>query len=856
MELRGWLLIAAAVLSGLTPQTWAQPTNRPAPWRAFTAADGLAETACLSVTAGPNGDVLVRHLQSDAVSVFDGYDFVTVPGPSGERARVYESPSGQLWTVSTAGLREFRNGEWPLVPVPQVAEHHRTGRMGEIILLPVRQGRVLVLLPGELLQVALDNPEVRTETLTRSSELQIGTFTNLLAARNGALLLAGTAGFARSAQPFRALLPGASWEVLTQSPAEFSILESPKLQSPWPASIHDQLVVADGSVWLATSAGLVRFAPPIWEPYAGPLPPNSSPPDLTAKDRAVILASEELGQWQAVFKARNGDLWLGAGTKVARVHGDAMNVFASTNQAGPEAVSAFVESPDGRIVCATPTKVWEFDGRDWLPLRVGFECVNGLLYARDGTLWVAANEGLYRFTRGAWVANGPADGLPVGNVLSVVEDTAGGIIARTTMGVCRLQRAADREPPRPEIKPLPAKEMREGAPVRFAFRGRDRWNVTTPERLLFSFKLDESEWSPFQELTEVVRADLPPGRHLFLVRAMDRNANIDRQPARLEFEVVLPWYRETRLVYILAGALVVALFFAGLAFNRHRHLQLSYADVERQVTERTRELEQAQRGLLHSQKMNALGTLAAGIAHDFNNILSIIKGSAQIIEDNPGNEAKIRTRLDRIKTVVQQGAGIVEAMLGFSRQSPGQVASCDVNDIVDDTLKLLGDRFLRGVEVKFDRNPNLPQIPVVRDFVQQALLNFIFNAAEAMERQTPDRGAGQGELPTAATTARNQIRLCTELSRTLPTGLFLKPATTDSFIQISVSDTGEGITTENLPRIFEPFFTTKALSSQRGTGLGLSMVYELARKLDAGLAVESEPGKGSTFTLILPVNPP
>src|SRR5207247_6545524 len=103
--------------------------------------------------------------------------------------------------------------------------------------------------------------------------------------------------------------------------------------------------------------------------------------------------------------------------------------------------------------------------------------------------------------------------------------------------------------------------------------------------------------------------------------------------------------------------------------------------------------------LLHSQKMNALGTLAAGIAHDFNNILSIIKGSAQIIEENVENQDKIRVRIGRIKTVVEQGAGIVRAMLGFSRGSDQQELTSDVNSAVDETVRLLGDRFLREVEV-------------------------------------------------------------------------------------------------------------------------------------------------------------
>jgi len=229
-----------------------------------------------------------------------------------------------------------------------------------------------------------------------------------------------------------------------------------------------------------------------------------------------------------------------------------------------------------------------------------------------------------------------------------------------------------------------------------------------------------------------------------------------------------------------------------------------------------------------------LGTLAAGIAHDFNNILSIIKGSAQIIEDNVENPEKVRTRVDRITTVVEQGAGIVKAMLGFSRDSSDQPARCDLNAILDDTVKLLGDRFLREVEVILERAPALPKVTCSKDFVQQILLNFILNAAESI-------------------TGPKQIVLATRLLDKLPTALVLAPAPALCYVAVSVRDAGCGISPENLPRIFEPFFTTKALSTRRGTGLGLSMVYELAKRMEAGLAVETVLDKGSTFTLILPI---
>ncbi len=283
----------------------------------------------------------------------------------------------------------------------------------------------------------------------------------------------------------------------------------------------------------------------------------------------------------------------------------------------------------------------------------------------------------------------------------------------------------------------------------------------------------------------------------------------------------------------LAG-LAGALFFAAVAFNRHRRLVRSYTEVERKVTQRTRELEQANRALIHSQKMNALGTLAAGIAHDFNNILSIIKGSAQIIGDNLDNQEKVTTRVDRINTAVEQGSGIVKAMLGFSRDSDPQAAPCEVNALVEETLKLLGDRFLREVHISFDPLPDLPKVNCSPDLVQQILLNLIFNAAESMEKS-------------------KRIILATQLLNEAPRHPTLAPAAAGRYVAISVRDFGCGIPAENLPRIFEPFFTTKAFSARRGTGLGLSMVYELSKKLEAGLSVESVVNQGSVFTLILPV---
>ncbi|MDB6110104.1 MAG: Histidine kinase, partial [Pedosphaera sp.] len=542
------------------------------------------------------------------------------------------------------------------------------------------------------------------------------------------------------------------------------------------------------------------------------------------------------GELLALFTSQNGQLWLGSAQGVAWYHDDKWETFNATDGTVPRGAACFIELPDGKIWCAIQDKVWEFNGRSWSVVRAGFDRIHALLRSRDGNIWVASNTDLHRFSKNAWVENGTEDGLPSSAIRQVLEDHQGRIWARTSRGVSLYHPDADPDPPQTSIQLLSDKEKNvpEGTTITLALGGRDKWKYTVGNRLLFSYRLDEMDWSVFQEANNVSFSDLLGGKHYFQVRAMDRNCNVDNKSAKFAFTVVVAWYKETRLLWISIIGLSIAVFFAGLAFNRHRQLVRSYAEVELKVAERTRQLEIASEELLHSQKMNALGTLAAGIAHDFNNILSIIKGSAQIIEDNLDNPQKVHTRVDRIKTVVEQGAGIVKAMLGFSRASDQQPGLCDLNTTVDETIKLLGDRFMREVEIHFERAPELPGVPASQDFIQQILLNFVFNAAEAM-------------------TERREVVLTTGSLSKLPAGLVLMPAEAAAYVFVSVKDLGAGIKPENLPRIFEPFFTTKAMSARRGTGLGLSMVYELAKKMDAGLSVESVVERGSTFTLFIPV---
>jgi len=642
---------------------------------------------------------------------------------------------------------------------------------------------------------------------------------------------------ARQLQNARALIPLKSGAVAILAGDQLSQFEPQResFREVWSSAASRRTKVLgslkDGTLCVLVWTGPADSPNYAWERYDGlhtePLTDPPLPPVVS------------LGQPLAVFAAGNGDFWASGERGVACYHEGKWRVYGAGEAGAPRGAFSFAEEPDGKIWCATSDQVWGYDRHNWAVARYSFDRVNALVGTRDGSIWVASENGLHRYYQQAWIENGVEEGLPSTSVRQLCEDAHGRLWAGTTRGLSTYHPEADPDPPQTVVQNAQDEEpnLPEGRAVTVSFGGQDKWKYSTRSRLLYSYRLDQGDWSPFASDNSVSFPDLASGQHYLQVRSLDRNGNVDPKPAQYAFGIVPPWYKETRLVVISAAGAALALFFAGVAFNRHLRLMRSYAEVEKKVDERTRQLEMANQELFQSQKMNALGTLAAGIAHDFNNILSIVKGSAQIIEENLDKPEKIRTRLDRIRAVVEQGSGIVAAMLGFSRGSDQPAGPCEINTVVKDTVKLLGDRFLREVQIKFTPAAGLSTVAGPKDLLQQILLNLILNAAESMSNQ-------------------KQILILTNQVAKPPPALALSPAAAAAYVVVSVRDSGCGIPPENLTRIFEPFFTTKALSARRGTGLGLSMVYELAKKTQVGLAVESVVNQGSTFTLILPAQNP
>jgi signal transduction histidine kinase len=287
------------------------------------------------------------------------------------------------------------------------------------------------------------------------------------------------------------------------------------------------------------------------------------------------------------------------------------------------------------------------------------------------------------------------------------------------------------------------------------------------------------------------------------------------------------------LLFVTWSGTLLAIFLGLLALRRYRKLVENYFQLDALVMQRNGQLAEAREELFHSQKMQALGTLAAGIAHDFNNLLSIIRMSNKLIA-REGKDAAIQENTLEIEQAVRQGKDVVRSMLGYSREPDDTGQPYQAADLVEGVVALLGRQFLSGITLTLNLEPALPLLKVPKGRLEQILLNLIVNASEAMA------GAGKLEigLRSAPKTGGHYL---------------LHPRAAAQHVELLVADSGPGIPPEVLPRIFEPFFTTKNVGAARGTGLGLSMVHSIAQQEGMGLMVESAPGEGVTFRVIIPV---
>ncbi len=284
------------------------------------------------------------------------------------------------------------------------------------------------------------------------------------------------------------------------------------------------------------------------------------------------------------------------------------------------------------------------------------------------------------------------------------------------------------------------------------------------------------------------------------------------------------------------GSTVWTEMATGLIYNKDVR-DIEIIGIARDITERKRSEEEKKKleaELLQAQKMEAIGTLAGGIAHDFNNILASIMGYAELAMLDVPDGSRMKQYLIEIFKAGNRAKNLVNQILAFSRQSNQKQVPIHMRSIVEETIKLLMASLPATIEIR--RNIEKCTGTVKANFTQihQVLMNLCTNAHHAMSEE-----GGVLEI------SLSEIELDSHTASRYPD---LSPG---KYARLTVSDTGYGMDKAVLKRIFEPYFTTKEVG--KGTGLGLAAVHGILKDHGGEITVYSEPEKGTTFHVYLPV---
>jgi PAS domain S-box-containing protein len=253
---------------------------------------------------------------------------------------------------------------------------------------------------------------------------------------------------------------------------------------------------------------------------------------------------------------------------------------------------------------------------------------------------------------------------------------------------------------------------------------------------------------------------------------------------------------------------------------------IGFAKITRDITERRKaqqELEEARASLAQAQKLQAIGELTGGIAHDFNNLMTVIRGSAELLRSAILTEEKKGRYIETIIATVERASDLTNHLLAFARRQSLKPETIDLNIQLDAFVEMLSRTIGSQIEVRLELASDLWRIEADATQLETALLNAAINARDAM----PD--GGRLTIASANVAGQGQVA---------------------DMVCISLTDTGEGISPDVLERVFDPFFTTKPVG--KGTGLGLSQIHGFAAQSGGRAEIESEPGRGTILRIYMP----
>jgi signal transduction histidine kinase/ligand-binding sensor domain-containing protein len=568
---------------------------------------------------------------------------------------------------------------------------------------------------------------------------------------------------------------------------------------------------ADGSLWEGSYRGLHVFDGTAW----------------TRVETPEILESGI----EAVYASRDGELWLGHRTQgVFRYDGHTWTNYDVKDGLADNTVRCILESRDGTVWVVSARGTSRFDGTRWttpaLPADLYTDLRGSLRESRDGALWI--NMASDAWHRRAWPGTQGKDSR-FGNFRTV-----------------RYQ--PDSQPPETTIT-LALERVSQPGNTTVSWAGTDPWHRTSQSDLLYAWQLDEWAWSPFSAEINQVFQSLDSGSHVFRVRARDRDFNVDPTPAEVRFVVIPPVWQQLWFLTVMAllvGAIALQTIQIIRRDRRLRETNLALSDANEdlanlnsQLQASNQHLRDTQEQLILQEKMASLGNLVAGVAHEFNTPLGALncagdvlrrcipriadiarnRRSSEMAEDADCRKA-LKLMEESTQTALKAGgrlSQIVDSMRNFARLDESDFQQADLHEGLDSILVLREHDLGHRITV-ISAYGELPRVACYPGELNQVFMNILSNAIEAIE--------GSGEIRIETSTEENDV--C-----------------------IAVSDTGRGIPQEHIDQVFDPGFTAKGVGV--GTGLGLAICYRIVQKHKGTIAVSSEVGKGSTFTVRIPM---
>ncbi|MEM7384238.1 MAG: ATP-binding protein [Verrucomicrobiota bacterium] len=583
--------------------------------------------------------------------------------------------------------------------------------------------------------------------------------------------------------------------------------------SGWPRERCREIVKRGETCWILTENDLHEISPDRHRTYriGDELPASVSSIEVDPNGRVAMSSMFGVGlidngrvtriteadglpdnMVTRVLFSQNGGLWVGTHSGLAYCNSGTTTTYSVDDGLTHKKVVELMENKGGELWAAGPYGLARFDGTVFQTMTgadgMAFRQIQGLELGASGQIWIRGDAGVYSYQ-----ASDSEPGIVVRD-----PDTD-----RAVDDVSKEWKLSTQENLAFHFEGVSLKTRRNGLVYRYRLAGFDDWENSRNRRKAYG--------------------QLPAGQYVFEVQAIDRDLNYSKV-ASLPVRVSHPWAQ------LIAGALIaVLLVLLGLlGWLYWRRNRLIKRTLETRVEERTKKLkeeieerEKTQSQLRQSQKMEAVGTLAGGIAHDFNNLLTGVTGNLAVAKLDPEVAAE---HISAAESAAHRASELVKQLLGFSRNTSMDLKVCQVNQIIDELRRLLRHGFDAGVEFEFDLASDLPPVRADSTQIEQVLLNLCVNARDALE--------GKGK-----------IWISTRLVER-------REGDENHRIEVVVRDNGSGMPEGVKRKIFEPFFTTK--DQGKGTGLGLAMSYGIIQQHGGEIDVESEPGEGTEFRVVLP----